>query len=51
MYRKFLPEVPSGLPSKRRFKPVMSAVRLGYKNEAKTNLKFEFRLLTSYITG
>ena len=29
----------------------MSAVRLGYKNEAKTNPKFEFKLLTGYVTG
>ncbi|XTI88918.1 hypothetical protein V2W45_530002 [Cenococcum geophilum] len=30
---------------------VMSAVRLGYKNEAKTDPKFGFRLLTGYVTG
>ena len=30
---------------------VMSAVRLGYKNEAKTTPKFELRLLTGYVTG
>ena len=30
---------------------VMSVVRLGYKNEAKTNPKFEFRLLTGYVAG
>ena len=32
-------------------KAVMSAVRLGYENEAKTKPTSTLRLLTSYITG